>query len=374
LRYEILPVILFNIYFMPVNNSTNGYLPNLDVLRFFLALFVLIFHVPEISKNAGLSYYNEMPFFHRGHEAVYWFFVLSGFLLSLIAHKEIRIKRFSILRFMIRRVLRIWPVYFLVSFVGLLFYYVVLPLLDIPFQNNADFSTAFLLQFFFLSNVLHAFYDPGGILTITWSVSVEEQFYLIFPILVFFCYRVELLRRIVIAFLFLLVCIVYLFFPSIGELMQQLGMYVELFLIGIIAAEFFNTTAGLNHRVKNVLLVFSVALFLMLFCTDWLLIPDYPFLWRLVNGVSAAFVVLALAGWHKNCYTKLFMLGGKISYGIYMYHMIVITGLIFVFQQLPFQGYGVVLLINLLSIVITYLLAWFSFRFYESRFLKMKKY
>ncbi len=359
---------------MPVKKTAIGYLPNLDVLRFFLALLVVVFHVPEISKNSGLPHYDESPLFHRGTEAVYWFFVLSGFLLSLLATRELSNGQFNIRRFFMRRVLRIWPVYFLVSFFGLLFYYVVLPLLHIPFENKAGFETAFLLQSFFLSNILHAYYDPGGILTITWSVSVEEQFYLFFPFLVFFVYRWVFLKRVVVALLLLLVCGLYLFLPSAGIVMQQLGLYLELFLIGIIAAELFQLAKGFHPIVQDVLAVFSLIVFVLLFFTDWLMVPDDPFLWRLVNGVSAAIVVLSLSVWHRKFSLNLLILGGKISYGIYMYHMIVVTGLVFVCQKLALQGHMVIWLMNLLSIVMTYLVALFSFSFFEGRFLQMKKY
>ncbi|MFZ6024764.1 MAG: acyltransferase family protein [Bacteroidota bacterium] len=112
----------------------------------------------------------------------------------------------------------------------------------------------------------------------------------------------------------------------------------------------------------------------MLFFTDMLLMPDNPFLWRMLNGIAAAVMVLALSTAQKKCNIEWLVLGGKISYGIYMYHMIVITGLIFIFQKLPVHGFSVVLGVNILSMVFTYLLALLSYRLYESKFLKMKKY
>ncbi|WP_439516742.1 acyltransferase family protein [Sediminibacterium sp.] len=359
---------------MPFKQSAVGYFPNLDVLRFFLAVFVVLFHVPEISKNAGLPFYNDLPFFQRGAEAVYWFFVLSGFLLSLLASKEIDGGRFNILRFFMRRVLRIWPLYFLVSVFGLLFYYFLLPLLSIPFENQADLGTAILLQLCFLSNLLHAWYDPGGILTITWSVSVEEQFYVFFPLLVYFVYGILWLKRTVIILLLIIIVYLYNFFPSIALVLEELGLYIELFLIGIIAAELFHIVVKWRDGFKNGLLFIGLLLFGLLFFTDWLLIPDQFFLWRLVNGAAASIMILALATVSKSCKIQWLVLGGKISYGIYMYHMIIITGLVFVFQQLPFRTSVIILCLNFLSILCTYLLAWGSFRFFEARFLKMKKY
>lgn len=359
---------------MPLKQSALGYFPNLDVLRFFLAFFVVLFHVPEISKNAGLPFYRDLPIFHRGAEAVYWFFVLSGFLLSLLASKEIAGGRFHILRFFMRRVLRIWPLYFLVSVFGLIFYYYLLPLLSIPFANHADLGTAIFLQLCFLSNLLHAWYDPGGILTITWSVSVEEQFYVFFPLLVYFVYGIVWLKRVVIALLLLIIGCLYCFFPSIALVAQELGLYIELFLIGMIAAELFPVVVKWREPYKNGLLLIALLLFGLLFFTDGLLIPDHLLLWRLLNGVAAAMMILALATVSKSCNIQWLVVGGKISYGIYMYHMIVITGLVFVFQHLPLRGAAAILCLNLLTIICTYLLAWVSFRFFERRFLKMKPY
>lgn len=359
---------------MSLKQSAIGYFPNLDILRFFLAVFVVLFHVPEISKNAGLPFYCALPFFRRGAEAVYWFFVLSSFLLSLLAGKEIAFGRFHILRFFLRRVLRIWPLYFLVSIFGLLFYYFLLPLLSIPFENHADLGTAILLQLCFLSNLLYAWYDPGGILTITWSVSVEEQFYVFFPLLVYLFYGILWLKRTVVVLLLLIVVYLHNFCPSIALVLGELGLYIELFLIGIIAAELFHVVVKWRDSFKNGLLLIGLLLFGLLFFTDWLLIPDDFFLWRLVNGAAASMMILALATVSKSCKIQWLILGGKISYGIYMYHMIIITGLVFVFQQLPFRGPFIILWLNLLGILCTYLLAWGSFVFFERRFLKMKKY
>lgn len=64
-------------------------LPNLEVLRAFLALSVVIFHIPSISKTLELPSFSGLPIFHRGHEAVYAFFTLSGFLIvNLLYHEK----------------------------------------------------------------------------------------------------------------------------------------------------------------------------------------------------------------------------------------------------------------------------------------------
>ncbi|MBT8271721.1 MAG: acyltransferase family protein, partial [Bacteroidia bacterium] len=109
-------------------------LPNLDVLRFFLASAVVLFHIPKLSRNQGLPFYDELPIFHRGHEAVYMFFVLSGFLIIQLIYRAKLKHVFSIRKFYMRRILRIFPLYYLILIFGFTFYNFILPQLNIDFD------------------------------------------------------------------------------------------------------------------------------------------------------------------------------------------------------------------------------------------------
>ena len=110
-------------------------LPNLDVLRFILASLVIIFHLPQLCRNQGLPYFLDAPIFNRGVEAVYMFFVLSGFLIIKIIYNDKLRDRFSIRKFYMRRILRIFPLYYLILIFGFVFYWQILPVLGIPFEN-----------------------------------------------------------------------------------------------------------------------------------------------------------------------------------------------------------------------------------------------
>ncbi len=68
--------------------STTKKLPNLDVLRAFLAFLVVLSHVPRISKTLGLPEYHNLPIFHKGYNAVWVFFALSGYLIINLLYKE----------------------------------------------------------------------------------------------------------------------------------------------------------------------------------------------------------------------------------------------------------------------------------------------
>lgn len=132
-------------------------LPNLDPLRFFLASFVLLFHLPQLSANQGLPYFDGLPIYHRGLEAVYMFFVLSGFLIIRLIYRAKMRDAFSIKDFYIRRILRIFPLYYLVLGFGLLFYNVILPFLNIPFEINYTWKEAFFTTCSFFRMSLQKF-------------------------------------------------------------------------------------------------------------------------------------------------------------------------------------------------------------------------
>lgn len=367
------------VYGMQQDTTKPIYFDYLDILRFFLSLFVVVYHVPNISASVGLPFYNDLAMLTKGKEAVYWFFVLSGFLLSYLAKIEIGKGSFSIRKFIQRRILRIWPLYFIVSFIGIALYYFLLPLLGIPFENHASLSTTIVLTLFFLSNILHAYYDPGGILTITWSVSVEEQFYLLFPFMVVCCFHHTLFRRLTLLVLLCALLLGYVMDASWTAQLEKLGLYLELFLIGILASELVPFFKQLKKPVRSILLVAAIGLFLLIFFTQ-LLASDTPlYVWRCLNGCVAAFVVLVLSVQQQPRTNRWLLMGGKISYGIYMYHMIVITGIVFACKKmgLLFSGSQAtlfILLLNLVVIFVTYMVAYFSYRYIEYPLLKKKQY
>jgi peptidoglycan/LPS O-acetylase OafA/YrhL len=367
--------------FTPADKGRPGsvlYFGNLDVLRFLLSLFVLVYHLPVISNSLGLPSFSKLPLLNKGFLAVNWFFVLSGFLLSHLAKKEVQAGRFSIRKFIIRRILRIWPVYFIVTFIGIALYYFILPFLHIPFENRASLATAVLLSVFFLSNILHALYDPGGILTITWSVSIEEQFYLFFPLAVVAFFRNLRTRVSAVSAAFVLLFVIHTIWPTPAKGLEYFGAYFELFFIGILASELLPYFKGAKARTKKALLVLAVAIFAVSFFTPVFDINDHV-ITRVLNGSMAALVILILSTSDWNIKFRILTTGGKISYGIYMYHMIVITGVVFITKTFFFDAAWhspctAILVLNIVSILITYCSALLSYNTIERYFLSKKPY
>src|SRR5262249_15856566 len=122
--------------------------------------------------------------FASGWMGVSFFFVLSGFLITYLILREIEVNgKLDILAFYVRRVLRIWPLYYLVIAFGFLCY----PLLKSVFGFSSYIETGNSLYYmFFLSNfdvinLGHWLGNGRGAMStnITWSVAIEEQFYLL---------------------------------------------------------------------------------------------------------------------------------------------------------------------------------------------------
>lgn len=348
-------------------------LPNLDPLRFFLASIVLLFHLPQLSANQGLPYFDELPIFHRGLEAVYMFFVLSGFLIiRLIYRAKIR-GNFSIKDFYIRRILRIFPLYYLVLGFGLLFYNVILPFLNIPFEIYYTWKEALFYNIFFLPNVFAKIYAPGGILEILWSIGIEEQFYLIIAPLLFFINAKWILRVLSV----LLLGYFLLYWLDIFELLRNYTfVFFYLFSGGVIAIleekkklEFLKRTAVFPAMICIATLFY--------FSTDWFMFEP---LWLRALFTCFLFALfihsLAFNNRGVEVNNKLLHHFGSISYGIYMFHAIVLNAVVFLFLKLEIlQNLNEILtifLIHLFTFAGTLAMAHFSYTYFELYFLKLK--
>ncbi len=162
---------------------------NLDGLRFlcFLAVFFShSFHTdyPELSKTE-IYQFIKFGVFRHGDLGVNFFFVLSGFLITylLIAEKKLN-GQINLKKFWLRRILRIWPLYYACVAFG--FY--VFPLLKAAFGQTPN-ETAHLwtyLTFLNKFDYIKTGTPDASILSVLWSVAIEEQFYFFWPVLLYF--------------------------------------------------------------------------------------------------------------------------------------------------------------------------------------------
>ncbi len=161
------------------------YRPEIDGLRAIAVAAVVLYH-------SELKIYGH-DLFKGGFIGVDIFFVISGYLISSIIFKEIYLTgSFSFVYFYQRRVRRIIPVLLSVIFVSIIIgWFVLLPSELLNFSKSAISSIFFGSNFYFHYSGLQygavdGMYQP---LLHTWSLSVEEQYYILFPIILFFGFK-----------------------------------------------------------------------------------------------------------------------------------------------------------------------------------------
>lgn len=165
------------------------FFPNLDGLRFFSFLVVFFYHghlsIFSYLKDSQPRTYAVIEFlFQHGNLGVNFFFVLSGFLITYLLIKE---KEFTgtihVPNFYVRRILRIWPLYYLCVFLGFVAFGLLKKYSGQPIAENANP----LYYIFFAANfdIMHTWPDKPDalLLSVLWSVAVEEQFYLTWPLI-----------------------------------------------------------------------------------------------------------------------------------------------------------------------------------------------
>lgn len=371
-----------------MNESKNIYFTGLNGLRFFAAIAVVITHIELIKYQAGFSdiWKENKLVFELGSLGVIFFFVLSGFLITYLLLQEKKVtETIAVKKFYLRRILRIWPLYYLIVLLGFL----VLPnihAIDNPYLAkflDTNFAPNFLLYLLFLPNLAFAMFAAVPHIGQTWSIGVEEQFYLLWPLIVKHSKNVLRALMLVIGILIVLKTIVLLLcaqFPD-SEALKIIKPFLamtkmESMAIGGIGAYFlFNGNGKIKRLYNNGLMLFSIILIVLLVYFTPQAIQDGVYLMY-----SVLFLVIILnVSSNPNCILKLengvFRLLGNISYGLYMYHLIVIA---FVFAGLKKIGFIIndswssQVIVYSLTIAGTILASWISYTYFEKWFLSLK--
>nr|MBA3972370.1 acyltransferase [Bacteroidota bacterium] len=167
-----------------IENKVKVYFPGLNALRFFAAFLVFASHVELLkSRNGFENYYYTQTFLELGGSAVTFFFVLSGFLITYLLFIEKDISgKISLSQFYLRRILRIWPLYYTVVLAG----FFLIP--HIPYLQNSisgdlytNFYPKLLLFMLLVPNISYILFPHTPYISPAWSIGVEEQFYLAWP-------------------------------------------------------------------------------------------------------------------------------------------------------------------------------------------------
>jgi peptidoglycan/LPS O-acetylase OafA/YrhL len=151
-------------------NGAFKYRPDIDGLRCVAVLSVVAFHLSPARMSGGFV-------------GVDVFFVISGYLISAIVFSEIAASRFSVLGFYERRIRRIFPALFgMLIAVSVVMSFVLLPSEFIDYAKSVIAATASSSNFYFWQHSGYFDSPTSNPLLHTWSLAVEEQFYILFPI------------------------------------------------------------------------------------------------------------------------------------------------------------------------------------------------
>ncbi len=361
--------------------SPDRHVPTLDGIRGLAVLLVLIFHIFQVEPAPAQALFRLGYAATRfGQTGVDLFFVLSGFLITGILFDTKNSSRFFT-NFYGRRALRIFPLYYgvLVVFLLVLPRWIGGPITGVPYVCFWTFTTNFALTAG----------ATGGALGHFWSLAIEEQFYLVWPIVVYALSRRALMRVCFLSLAAAAILRVLVESQGISAFMLTLCR-IDTLLLGAMIALGARSPLGEKDWSRPAFWVAVAALLaslpLWLFMrgsgSAWLAAVKYP----LIALFYASFLVLGIAagsgsGVGRALSSRLLRSLGKYSFGIYVYHPPLIDAIGSMFEKLGWNatmagaGAGLVLTVKIGMILAASIgTAWLSFNLYEKQFLALKRY
>ena len=355
------------------------YIKGLDTVRAFAVIFVILWHwYPRAPIDSTIGFLQHMVI-PSGETGVTLFFVLSGFLITTIllkAKSETDNNLGIIKNFMIRRSLRIFPIYYI--FLGFL--------LLLKYPIDIKFLGYFLT---YTSNFLVIKEKHWVNYTHTWSLSVEEQFYLIWPWLVLYI-RNDRLKYLFLSFIVGAVASVAIYHYVLH--MEADPIFTtccfDAFGIGGLYA-YCNTNPELYVRLKKYLKI-ALPIALAIYYA-WRVVPYFGIepklniFQRTVDSVISIWIIDLVIN-NKNEWVRRHILEqkflntiGKISYGIYLFHTcspFVLNKLIFdpLISAAPWTERFIhnVVIGEVLQYTGLFFMCYLSFTFIENKIMKLK--
>ena len=341
---------------------------NLDTFRAIAAIVVMIGHIELFRQNNwGNSLSEVVP---SGHTAVMMFFVISGFLITFLLTKEKeKYGTISLKDFYLRRVLRILPLYYLILLGSSLF-----------FVATPKFSTiAYAITI--LPNISHASGCGWSVSPQIWAIGVENLFYIFFPLVMLLVSNKRMLMLLLITTVSLAILPHAIDFVNVRTIQNsslahfnQKFFYCNKFdslLIGCMAGFAF----AKNHKLLKI--IYNEWMFFVCVIAAIVMwggnIETKHFNDELMSVLFAVVILNMCTNTQlnitfENRVTKFL---GRISYGIYMYHWII---LLLAFKFLPIDGTAIsAVVLYAVVITATIIVAWLSYETYEKFFLNLKQ-
>lgn len=325
------------------------YRTDIDGLRAIAVLPVLLFH------------YGHLP---NGYLGVDIFFVISGFLITGIIYKKIQNNSFSIIDFYIRRTRRIIP---LVSFICL--FSLIIGIITMLPDDLENLAQSVIATNFFSNNILQIlttkdYWDVVNEfkpLMHTWSLGIEEQYYLIYPFIFLLLGKKK--KALILPTLIILTLIsLALYFAPFSDYQKFYLLQFRFFelAIGGVAAILLNGKV-IKHSFSLILLTLLLAL--IIFENSYISNQFEVILCVLLTTL----ILISENSNQKLLNNKVAIFVGRISFSLYMWHQVILAfSRYFLFKELTFE------ILTLLTIII-FILSYLSYEFIEQPFRDKKR-
>ncbi|MBI1836328.1 MAG: acyltransferase [Flavobacteriia bacterium] len=367
------------------------FFPNLNSLRFICAFLLFLFHNMTFTKNIWGDFYSNTYFtlflslLNKVLFSVNFFFVVSGFLITyLLLHEKFRTKKVKIGNFLMRRILRIWPLYFILVVFGFFIF---------PYLPNGIQTVHELWRFsIFLSNIdeiIVGMNDPLNFLTVSWTISVEEHFYFIWAL--FFMGINFLKNKLSIMQLTLLFNSCLFLFSIIYRInhndSERILYYHTFSVLGDLAIGSITALAVFKPQIIIYFKNLSRLKIIFFYLFSIIYFIGEGFVWKgnliafnriipsIIFGILILEQVYSLNSPFKVDQIPYINKAGKLTYGFYMFHSIFIYywAIYFENHQLTSSILYLFLFIGI-TFTSTYFCSYISYYYFEEKILKLKKY
>lgn len=337
-----------------------SYRPDIDGLRAIAVLLVILFHA-------------DFSLFSGGYIGVDVFFVLSGFLITYTINQEMLENRFSFQQFYLRRIRRIIPVLVFVLLAFTIPAYFILFADHFEIYGRTILHTILSTNNFYLWDILRNYFTENADLIPflhTWSLSVEEQFYFVWPVLLLGMHQFigHKTRNWFMLILISGLTILSIYLTNKDANMSYFLLPARFFELGIGAglAMFWNQLPNISKTFKSILSIIGLMLiFIPAFQLDKTsLFPGINALWPCLGTAILIFTGKQqnqLAIINQGLKNKALVWTGLLSYSLYLWHWP-----IFIFIKylgIPLDG-----IVRIGAILLTFLLSYFSWKFIEQPF------
>ncbi|HTB51918.1 MAG TPA: acyltransferase [Ferruginibacter sp.] len=370
-------------------NNSKLYFKNLDSIRFIACLMVFLQHgISESYQYLPIKntvWQKLLNLISNGGFGVSIFFVLSGFLITYLLITEYELNsKISVKNFYIRRILRIWPLYFLVVVFAFLIYPSLKSLIGMnhPVCSNVFYYLTFLSNFDLIHVIKFCNSNAAMMQGVTWSVSIEEQFYLFWPLL-FLLPKKTWIYSILVVISGSLIFRLHYYNDGIVLYFHTVAVLIDLGIGGLVAylikentriRSFFENSSTITH-----FFLFTFTFCLLFWCDTIYALKYGNAIGRIAISLSFALIIAAQALTKSSSILNLQNLTfankwGKYTYGIYLIHPIALTAMDTLFRTLHIAQTNFTILFTkgMIGFVLTLVLSKISYIYFESKFLALK--